>query len=395
MTAKKVLIPTVLVIVALVSLSLWWWMRSERKGSDTIRVSGNVELSEVKISFKTAGRLVELLVDEGDVVKKGMTIARLDQEQLAHQRDRERAILTAAQSQYEQLKTAIEYQRQTVIGQIAQWQAELKQAEAHLRKLLAGSRAQEIEQAQALVQEARTQFEWAEKEWRRAQVLYANEDISTAQYDQARARYDAAAATLKRAEQNAALVEEGPRAEDIEAARALVERARAGLRLAEAAKLELKRREQELTARRADVDRARAQVALVDAQLDDTVAVSTIDGVVLQKSAEVGEMLAAGATVITIGDLDRPWIRGYIGEQDLGRVKIGAKVKVTTDSFPDKVYWGRVSFIASEAEFTPKQIQTPEERVKLVYRIKIEVENPQHELKLNMPVDAEILLGAQ
>lgn len=394
MTLKKGFIPIVFV-VAVVSLALWWWTRSPRDGSNTIRVSGNVELAEVKISFKTAGRLVELLVDEGDVVKKGMTIARLDQAQLLHQRDRERAVLAAAQSQYHQLQTAIEYQQQTVIGQIAQWQAELKQAEAHLRKLLAGSRAQEVEQAQAIVQEARTQFEWAEKEWQRAQVLYAHEDISTAQYDQVRARYDAAAATLKRAEENAALIREGARAEDIEAARALVERAKAGLQLAEAAKLELKRREQELAARRAEIDRARAQVALVDVQLDDTMAVSTIDGVVLQKSAEVGEILAAGATVVTIGDLDRPWIRGYIAEQDLGRVKIGAKVKVTTDSFPNKVYRGRVSFIASEAEFTPKHIQTPEERVRLVYRIKIEVENPQHELKLNMPVDAEILLDAR
>lgn len=93
-----------------------------------------------------------------------------------------------------------------------------------------------------------------------------------------------------------------------------------------------------------------------------------------------------------MGDLDNPWLRGYIREQDLGRVKLNMKVKVTTDSYPGKIYWGRISFISSEAEFTPKQIQTPEERVKLVYRIKIEIDNPQQELKLNMPADAEILI---
>ncbi|MBM3792261.1 MAG: HlyD family efflux transporter periplasmic adaptor subunit, partial [Acidobacteria bacterium] len=93
-----------------------------------------------------------------------------------------------------------------------------------------------------------------------------------------------------------------------------------------------------------------------------------------------------------IGDTDRPWLRGYITEPDLGRVKLGARVRVTTDSYPGKDYWGRVTFIASEAEFTPKQIQTREERVRLVYRIKIEVDNPEQELKLNMPADAEILL---
>ena len=113
---------------------------------------------------------------------------------------------------------------------------------------------------------------------------------------------------------------------------------------------------------------------------------------VLVKSAEPGETVAAGATVVTLGDIDHPWLRGYVNETELGRVKLGERVKVTTDSFPGKTYWGRVSFIASEAEFTPKQIQTDEERVKLVYRIKVDLPNPQRELKLNMPADAEILL---
>ncbi len=144
--------------------------------------------------------------------------------------------------------------------------------------------------------------------------------------------------------------------------------------------------------RKADAARARAQVGITDAMLQDAVVASPVNGIVLVKSVESGEVIGAGTTLATVGEMDRPWLRGYISEQDLGRVKLGAKAKVTTDSFPGKVYWGRVSFIASEAEFTPKQIQTQEERVKLVYRIKIEVENPQHELKLNMPADAEILM---
>jgi HlyD family secretion protein len=140
------------------------------------------------------------------------------------------------------------------------------------------------------------------------------------------------------------------------------------------------------------MQRARAQLGVTQSQLEDTSAYSPIDGVVLVKSAEIGEVLAAGTTVVTIGDLDHPWLRGYIKETDLGRVKLGQKVKLSTDSYRGKVYWGRVSFIASEAEFTPKQIQTSEERVKLVYRIKIDVDNSSHELKSNMPVDAEIVV---
>jgi HlyD family secretion protein len=162
--------------------------------------------------------------------------------------------------------------------------------------------------------------------------------------------------------------------------------------MAESNTLEIKRREQELTYRRSEIERAKANIALIDSQIADTVAVAPVEGVVLVKAADVGEILAAGTTVVTVGDIDHPWLRAYINETDLGKVKLGTKAKVTTDSYRGKIYEGRVSFIASEAEFTPKQIQTEEERVKLVYRIKIDLDNVQHELKSNMPADAEIAL---
>ncbi len=184
----------------------------------------------------------------------------------------------------------------------------------------------------------------------------------------------------------------GPRKEQIEAAEAQVERARAALKMAESNALEIKRREQELPLRQAEIARASANLALIESQLADTVAVSPVDGVVLVKAADVGEVLAAGTTVVTIGDIDHPWLRAYINETDLGRIKLGTRARVTTDSYPGKEYEGRVSFIASEAEFTPKQIQTQEERVKLVYRIKIDLDNPNHELKSNMPADAVLIL---
>ena len=188
------------------------------------------------------------------------------------------------------------------------------------------------------------------------------------------------------------MVKEGPRKEDIAGARAALARAQASLRMSEANRLELRRKEEELTARQSEIEKNRAQVGISQAQIDDTTVISPIDGVVLVKSAEIGDIVAAGATIASIGDLDHPWVRAYVGETDLGRVKLDEKVKLSTDSFPGKTYWGRISFISSEAEFTPKQIQTKEERVKLVYRIKIEVDNTSHELKNNMPVDAEIVL---
>jgi HlyD family secretion protein len=224
------------------------------------------------------------------------------------------------------------------------------------------------------------------------QALYKNEDITKQQYDQSRMKFDSATAVLRQADEKLALVKAGPRQEEIAAARATLARTDAALRTAEANRLELQRKEQELNQRDAEINRSRAQEGISQSQLDYTVITSPIDGVVLVKSAEAGEVLAAGTTVVTIGDLEHPWLRAYVNETDLGRVKLGQKVKLTTDSYKGKAYWGTVSFISSEAEFTPKQIQTKEERVKLVYRIKVDVDNSSHDLKNNMPVDAEIVL---
>ena len=366
-----------------------WW---NRESGNAIKVSGNVELTEVNIAFKVPGKLVELPIEEGMPVQKGMLLGRLDQVQLHKQRDRDTAGLEVAQTQLTQLQTAIEYQKSSLAAELELREAELRQSQARLDELLAGSRKQEIEQATAAVAEARAQNVQAQKDWERAQVLYQNDDITASQHDQYRARLDATSAALKQSEDRLALVVEGPRKEQIESARAQVERGRAALKLAEATRLDIKRREQELETRRAEIARAHAQIAIIDAQLDDAIVRSPIDGVVLVKSAEVGEIIAPGTIIATVGDLDRPWVRAYINETEIGRVKLEQKAKVTCDSCAGKTYWGRVSFISSEAEFTPKQIQTTEERVKLVYRIKIDLPNPEHVFKSNMPADAEIQL---
>ncbi len=389
---RAMVVPLFVATAGIVLSSCGLWQHGER---NKIVLSGNIELTQINVAFKTAGKLIELPIDEGVEVKKDTLIARLDAAQLQHQRERDSATLTLAETQLVQQNTAVAYQRSALAADMDMRRAALKQAETHLAELLAGSRSQEIGAARAAAEEARTQYILATQDWERAQTLYKNDDISTSQRDQFKTRFDATAAALKRAEDQLALVVEGPRKEDIDAARAQVEQAQANLRLSEATRLDLKRKEQEIESRRAQIHQARAQLAITDSQLDDAVVLSPVNGVVLVKSAEVGEILAPGTTVATLGEMDKPWLRGYINETDLGRVRYGAKVKVTTDSAPGKIYWGRISFISSEAEFTPKQIQTQEERVRLVYRIKIEIDNPQHELKLNMPADAEIQLGSE
>ena len=374
------------------TLGYLWYTGAFTPKGNTIAVSGNLELTEVDLSFKIAGRLVERRVDEGAWVKAGDLIARLDPVELQKQTARDKAQIIGAKSNYDQLVTAIEFQKSTLESDVAARQAELNLAQSKLDELLNGSRPQDIQQSVAAVTDATAQLEFARLDWDRAQTLFKNDDISKQQYDQARMKLESAQAVLRQAQERESLMKEGPRKEDIAQARADVARAQAAVKTAEANRLEVKRREEELSSAKAEIERTEAQAGISQEQLSDTEIYTPIDGVVLVKSAEPGEVLAAGTTVVTIGDLDHPWLRAYINETDLGRVKLGQKVKLTTDSFPNKAYWGTVTYIASQAEFTPKQIQTKEERVKLVYRIKIEVDNKEHELKDNMPVDAVIQL---
>ncbi len=380
------------VILAAAAGGGFYWWRTTQVGSDgRILLSGNLELKQYEISFKSAGRLVELTADEGTSVKRGALLARIDPQQVAQTRDREQAAVRVAETQLVQTGLAVEYQKAASESEIALRRAELAQTQAVLRQLEAGSRPQEKRASQAAVEDLRVQFKLASADWDRAQKLHQNDDISTAQFDQWRTRKESLSAALRQAEQRLAMVEEGPRVEELEAARASVARATAALRLAEASRVAVRQREQEAVTRRAEIARARLNAQVFETQLADTQVFAPADGVVMVKSTEVGDVVAAGTSLLSIGDLDHPWLRGYVSETQLGRVKLGQRVKITTDSYRGKVYEGRVSFIAAEAEFTPKQIQTKEERVKLVYRIKVDVNNIARELKSNMPVDAEIL----
>lgn len=298
--------------------------------TDRIFVSGNIEITEAQASFKAAGRIDARLVSEGDAVSAGQIIARLDRIELAQQ--------------------------------VALQQAEVQAAAADLAELEAGSRPEEIAQAEAAVARASAEEErWRTEEARQAQ-LYSRDIVSAREREAARASLDVARAHLRDAEERLTLARKGPRAE----------------RIAQA---------------RARLDRAKQARGLSQTRLDDALLVAPISGVVLSEHAEPGEYVSPGTPVVTIGVLGNVWLRAYIDETDLGRVKVGQRARLTTDTYPDRAYDGMVSFLASEAEFTPKNVQTEKERVKLVYRIKIDVPNPSFELKPGMPADAEILLG--
>jgi HlyD family secretion protein len=233
---KRIILPIVLLVAAAVA-GIYIYGRLHPKNTTTLAVSGNLELTEVDISFKVPGKLIELNVDEGAFVKKGMVIARIDRDQVERQRSRDEASLVNSQSQYEQMGTSVQWQRQTLESDVAVRTAELRSVQAHLAALVAGSRPQEIQEARAAVADAKAQHDQAQADWDRAQDLFKNDDISKQQYDQYRARLDSSAAILRQDDEKLALVVEGPRKEDIDAARADVVRAEAELKATEANQL--------------------------------------------------------------------------------------------------------------------------------------------------------------
>lgn len=384
-------IALVLLVLAAVAVTAWLlWPAQEAR--ESISLTGNIEMTEIQVAFKTPGQIEEIKVAEGDPVKAGSLLASLDDEELLRRREEASAALKAASAKVDELRAQRDFQQESLAGNVEERQSALEAQRSLLQELLSGTRKQQIEEAEAALRRARAHLSKAESDYKRALPLVEHEDISRQQFDQVETAYQGAQAEFEQARQRLDLLREGPRQEDIETARSRVRQAEAQLRLARAGSLEVERLSRSIATAQAEIERAQARLGQIDSQLDDTRALSPIDGVVLLKSSEAGEVVAAGSPVLSLADYARPWMRAYIPESLLGRVKLGSPVQVSTDSYPGKVYRGEITFIASEAEFTPRQVLTPEQRSRLVYRIKISLENPQGELKLNMPCDAEIPL---
>ena len=325
---KRILL-IVIIAVIIAGLLYYFFTQDKKEGNDFIKVSGNIETTEVNVGFKVPGRIVSLSVQEGDWVENGKVLAKLDDEDLRNRFELAKATLNSAQ--------------------------------AKLSKLLAGSRPEELREAEAVLFQAKSDLENKQAHYERMKPLFERGVIPKENLDNAEAGYKIAKASFQKATENYLLVKEGPRKEDIEDARAQVEQARASLKLAET-------------------------------QLSYTVLHSPLSGVVLVKASEMGEVVNPGTSILTLADLGNVWLKAYIPETDLSKVKWGQEVIVTTDLRPKKEYKGKISFISSQAEFTPKSIQTEKERVTLVYRIKVDIPNPDRELKPGMPADGKILL---
>jgi HlyD family secretion protein len=299
-----------------------WFRRAPAETE--MKLSGNIEAHESLVSFKVPGRIVDLPVEEGQSMKAGQLIARLDND---------------------------DYRQQLAVDE-----AVARVRDRQLDLALAGSRKQDIQAAYQSVLDARADLEQKEKDFHRYDDLYRKDEIAGQMRDQALTNVTRAKATLERLEQVYGELEEGTRKEEI-------------------------------AVDVSNTHQARRSVELSRIRLDYTTLVAPFNGVILVRQAEKGEVVSPGTPVVTLADLDHLWVRVYVPETDLGRVHWGQDATVRTDTYPGKAYRGRISFISSEAEFTPKSVQTEKERVTLVYRVKVDVENPNYELKPGMPAD--------
>ncbi|HEV8311056.1 MAG TPA: efflux RND transporter periplasmic adaptor subunit [Methylomirabilota bacterium] len=370
----------VILLIAGAGVGLWALSRRDSTGAG-LKVTGTMEATQVDIGAKTTARIRAIRVEEGQRVRRGDLLILLDDDQLRAELARLEAAVQVAQAQLKDLLAGarpeeIRAARQAVV-----------QAEARLRDLEAGARQQEIEQARQSLASAQATREWAEKEYQRFQRLLDQGLVAVQDRDRTWQALEVARAQERAARQQLELLLAGPRPQQVEAARAEVRQARERLQLIEAGP-----RPGQAEAARAQVAQAEAALAEAKARLADTRIDSPADGVVLRKNLEPGATATPGTPIVTLVNPGDLWLRGYIAETDLGRVRVGQAARITVDAFPGRPFDGRVSEIASEAEFTPRNVQTQKERVNLVFRVKITVANPDGRLKPGMPADAVILV---
>ena len=386
--SRPVLVGGMAAILAALSLGAWsWWQGRENRG-DAIQASGRIEVTEVNVSSKVTGRVAVLRVEEGTDVKTGQLIAELEGEELEAQLGQARAILQSAEARLTQARITLRVEPTTIRTQIRQAEETLRAAEERLRLLRAGSRVQEIEEGRANLRQNQARLEMAKLTRDRFRGLVADGAVARQDLDRAESDFQAAEAAVRATRERLAILEEGPRAEDIRAVQAERDRAAAALEAARANAASLDLRQQDVHVAEAAVREAAANVRRLESQVAELKVFAPLDATVLTKAVETGEVVSAGRPLVLLGDLDHPWIKIYVTETELGRVKLGAPARILVDSFPGEAFRGTVSWISDQAEFTPKNIQTKEERVNLVYAVKITIREAQRKLKAGMPADA-------
>ncbi len=378
----------VLFVVLLVGVGgLVYWGQKQRQSAE-LYYSGTIEAVQADIAFQVAGRVNEVLTDEGRAVVRGDVLAVLDSEEFTAHRNQSRANLRQAEEALKQAETALAVNRQVLPAEVERAEAGVRALKAQATEAEAGLRKQDVERARLLVEATRVARDNALRDKTRFDELLRKGVVAERTRDAVNLQYETALREYERAVESYKQAKEGFRREDIELARSRLAEGMAALRLAQSNLKRIEAAEQEVAAARAQVDAARAAVSLAEIQLGHCELRAPFAGIILSRNVEPGEVVQPGQEVLSIADLSTVDLKVFVAETEIGKVRPGQPVDVKIDTFPDKVYPGRVSYISPAAEFTPKIIQTHKERVKLVYLVKIAVPNPGLELKSGMPADA-------
>ncbi|RTR06116.1 HlyD family efflux transporter periplasmic adaptor subunit [Halomonas nitroreducens] len=320
--------PLVIALVVVVAGGIWWLLGTRGNGpSDRLVLYGNVDIREADLAFANSEHVEQLLVREGDRVHKGQLLATLHTERMA--------------------------------AEVAIAAARVAAQRAIVARLEAGSRPEEIRRGRDEVAAAEARLDDAQRIHRRTAQLYQRNAVSKQVLDSARTALDVAQAELRASQETLALLEAGPRQEDIDEARAM------------------------LAANE-------AQLALAREVLEDASLYAPFDGIIRDRIVEPGEMVSPQTPIFTLALTDPLWVRAYAPESSLGRLRPGMAASVSTDSYPDTSYRGWVGYVSPTAEFTPKSVETPELRTRLVYQVRVHVCNPNDELRLGMPATVTI-----
>jgi len=370
---KKLLILILVLFLGAAVFFLYRHFYPAGADGDARPYSGTVEVIEVFPSFQVSGQIAKTFFEEGQTVEADQVLAVIDSAELSQQAARAKANLDFTRSRLSPLKTQARYLEQSVKARIAA-------AAAGLEKVTSGPRSQEVESAKQVVLQAQAGARLSREKADRAETLYREEVLPLARRDEALRNAEAAEAALRRAEEDLNLMEEGARPEDVRIAQAVLDTV-----LAE--RETVKRAWMEVTSAQHQMELAEAEADLAATRLDHATVRSPINGVVLSKNIEVGEAVSPGSPIASLASLSTVQVRFYVEEPHLGRLSFGSPVSLRSDSFPGETFTGTLIFLSDRAEFTPKTIQTKEERTRLVFLSKASFRNADHRLKPGMPVD--------
>lgn len=383
---KRLIFLVFLVLFIGVGVLVYWGQQKERTAE--LYYSGTIEATQANLAFQVSGRVKEVLVDEGQTIKKGQLLAMLEQKEFNALRDQAQANLTRSIETLRQLEKLLELNQRSIPAEIERAEATVRVFKSQLDELESGYRSQEVEQASLAVQKAEITMEESKRDKIRFDRLFQRKIVTEKDRDAANLKFETALKEYERTKESLKLLHEGFRQESIETGRSRLAEARAALKQTRSNLKRIEASANEVEAAKASVESAGAALDIAEIQIEHTELHAPFNGILISRNVEPGEVVSPGREVLSLSDLSEVDLKIFVDETEIGKVKPGQKAEVKTDTYPDKIYDGTVSFISPEAEFTPKIIQTRKERVKLVYLVKIAIPNPDLELKLGMPADA-------